>query len=353
MLRKFFAYFFVSLFFCSVASAADNVYTVDVSVDVTAENAAVAREKAMSAANRKAFETVVRKITVSQADAVLSALDDGQILNFIKEVSVVSEKTSSVRYMADLKVAINEAVLKAYLREKEIGTVVEDTSRIMVIPLFREFDTDEPMLWESNNLWRQAWMQKGPSNSLVQIFSIPESGANYALIDAKKAERFDANALEQLMRQNDARDVYVLDAVYDGIEGLKVKMTSYRHSSNAYETIKIAGDRSLPEELFKKAVDEVNAKIENGIKKTSVVESQQSEEIVVVFSYNGLREWLAMESRVRDIPYVKKLFVDAMGNNKVQFRISFVGGFDNLQNALNSRFLTLKEYDGFYTLNKI
>lgn len=353
MFNKICKYLLVSLLFCSSAAAADNVYTVDVSVDVTAENAAVAREKAMQAANRKAFETVVRKITTAQGASVLSALDDNQILNFIKEVSVVSEKTSSVRYIADLKVAINEAILKTYLNEKEIGTVVEDMSRIMVIPLFREFDSDEPVLWGNGNLWRNAWMNKAPRNSLVQIFSIPESGANYALIDAKKAEEFNQNALEMLMRENDVRDVYVLDAVYDGIEGLKIKMSSFRNGDNAYETIRVAGDRSQPDELFRRAVNEVSAKIENGIKTASVVESQQAEEIVVVYSYENLREWLAQESRLRDVPYIKKLFVDAMGNNKVQFRLNFIGGMDNLQNALNARFLKLKEYDGFYGLSKI
>lgn len=353
MFNKICKYLLASLLLCSSAAAADNVYTVDVSVDVTAENAAVAREKAMQAANRKAFETVVRKITTAQGASVLSALDDNQILNFIKEVSVVSEKTSSVRYIADLKVAINEAILKTYLNEKEIGTVVEDMSRIMVIPLFREFDSDEPVLWGNGNLWRNAWMNKAPRNSLVQIFSIPESGANYALIDAKKAEEFNQNALEMLMRENDVRDVYVLDAVYDGIEGLKIKMSSFRNGDNVYETVRVAGDRSQPDELFRRAVNEVSAKIENGIKTASVVESQQAEEIVVVYSYENLREWLVQESRLRDVPYIKKLFVDAMGNNKVQFRLNFIGGMDNLQNALNARFLKLKEYDGFYGLSKI
>ena len=343
----------VSLLFCPEVRAANSVYTVDVSVDVTAENAAIAREKAMQAANRKAFETVVRKITTSQGASVLSALDDNQILNFIKEVSVVSEKTSSVRYMADLKVAINDAILKAYLDEKEIGTVVEDTSRIMVVPLFREFDSDEPVLWGEGNLWRKAWMNKEPRNSLVQIFSIPESGANYALIDARKAEEFNQNALELLMRENEARDVYVLDAVYDGIEGLKIKVSSFRNGENAYETLKISGDRSQPDELFRRAVNEVSSKIENGIKTASVVESQQAEEIVVVYAYGSLREWLSVESQLRDVPYIKKLFVDAMGNNKVQFRLNFVGSIDNLQNSLNARFLTLKEYDGFFALNRI
>ena len=60
-LKFLFVISFVVLAFVGNVRADDSVYTVDVNVDVTDANASKAREKAMLSANRKAFETVVRK----------------------------------------------------------------------------------------------------------------------------------------------------------------------------------------------------------------------------------------------------------------------------------------------------
>ena len=136
---------FLSLFAFS-AQAQTSPYSVEVKVDVTDVNAAQAREKAMRSAYRQAFETVLKKLVSAQDAAMLSAMTDDQMVNFIQEVGIVSEKASDVRYIATLQVTINKAVLNAYLREKEIQTAVADKSKIVIIPIYREFEADRPLL---------------------------------------------------------------------------------------------------------------------------------------------------------------------------------------------------------------
>lgn len=333
------------------ARAESPVYTVDVSVDVTDVNAAQAREKAMVAANRKAFETVVQKITTAQGTRSLMNFSDEQILNFIKEVSVVSEKTSNVRYIADLKVTINENILKRYLNEKDVRTVVEAASKVVVIPVFREYEADKPLLWEDNNSWRFAWENKSPRNSLVKINSIPANAVSFAGINAEKAKAFDNAALEEVLLNNNANDVYVVDAVYDGIEGLKVQLSSLKNGSGL-ETIMIAGDRAQNAELMARAVDEVSAKIENKIKTASIAENQRMSSIEVVYNFASLKEWVATERLLKSIAYVRDLQVEAMGVGKVQFKLEFVGADDKIWTALRTQGLNLKKYDSFYLLER-
>lgn len=95
-----------------------SLYDAEISVDVTSENASVAREKAMSEANRQALMLVAGRLTTKEGASVLNHLNDNQVLNFIKEVTVESEKVSDVRYLAQLKISINGDILKAYLSEK-------------------------------------------------------------------------------------------------------------------------------------------------------------------------------------------------------------------------------------------
>ena len=338
------------LFFATSAAWAQNsIYTVNVNVDVTDVNAAAAREKAMSSAYRQAFDTVVRKLTTAQDAAKLSAMTDAQIVNFIKEISVVSEKSSNVRYIADLQVTLNEQILKAYLQEKEIQTAVADKSKIVIIPIFREFESDAPMLWESQNLWLAAWQQKPARESLVEIVALPDTPVSKAEITAEQAQTYDTAALQEVALNNNANDVYVADAVFDGIEGLKITLTSLK-STQAADVIRIPGDRKMAAQLLAHGVDEVSKRIEGKIKTANIAQSKMQSTISAIYNYNKLSDWVNVEKQLKSIPYVRKVQVDAMGAGKVQMKIDFVGSDERIWAALRNKGFNLKQFDNFYLL---
>lgn len=350
-LKFLFVISFVVLAFVGNVRADDSVYTVDVNVDVTDANASKAREKAMLAANRKAFETVVRKLTTSQGASALLGMSDNQIVNFIKEVSVVSEKSSNVRYIADLKVTVSEQILNAYMNEKEINSVVATASKIVVIPVFRKFPSDKPLLWEENNPWRQAWEAAAPRNSLVKITSLPLNDVSMAEINAEKALAFDLSALQEIALNNNANDVYVADAVYDGIDGVKIRLFSIK-SNNAEETVSVPGDRNQSADLFAQAISEVSSVIENKVKAADIAENRMINSIEVVFSFRNISEWVRVENQLKNIAYIRRLQVEAMGAGKVQFKLEFAGSDDKIWSALRSKGFNLKDYGDFYLLEK-
>ena len=117
----------MSIFFTLPAKAAEDYGTV-VSVDVSDVNAAVAKEKAMAQANREALNNVASQFVSSEGLAVLNALNDEQVAYFIKEATVLSEKSSDVRY-----ITIQDTVLRQYLYEKG---VVEELPRGAVDVLY-------------------------------------------------------------------------------------------------------------------------------------------------------------------------------------------------------------------------
>ncbi len=347
---KPFALVLVSLCFLSFSAwAQSSVYTVNVNVDVTDVDAAKAREKAMRSAYRQAFETIVRKLTSAQDAAKLSQMTDDQIVNFVKEVSVVSEKSSNVRYLADLQVTLNEPILNAYLQEKDIQTAVADKSKVVVIPVFRAFESDRPLLWDSANMWLRTWQQRPLSAGLIEIIPIPDTPISRAEIDAEKALTYDVAALREVALNNNANDVYVADAVFDGIEGLKVTLTSLK-SDKAAEVIRVPGDRNMSEFLLAHGADEVVKQIENKIKNVNLAQSRVQSSIAAIFNFQKLSDWVKAEKQLKSIPYVKKVQVDAMGNGKVQLKIDFVGTDERIWSALRNKGFNLKQFDDFYLL---
>ena len=345
---KFGLFLLAGILFCFGAAAADERYAVEVSVDVTDSSASAAQERAMNEANRAAVAAVAKRITTADGVARLSAMTDDQLINFIKEVSVVEEKSSAVRYIATLRVVLNEDMLKQYMKERDIPVMVQTNSKILVVPVFREFSSDAPQLWESSNMWKQAW-DAAPADGVVRLVSLPASGANYSIMDGRKAVAMDGEALDKLMRLNGADDVYVLDATYDGIDGLVIRAASY---SGDIRTIRVEGPRSSGMELFNKAVDEVKKQLENRITEKSLSEASLEDTIVVLYNFGRLPEWVAMEQELRSMNLVSNIETQALGAGRVQFKLSFVSSMDKLVQALRSRSIRLIEHGSYYTLEK-
>lgn len=351
-MKKIICLLFISIFATLSSAQAGNspTYSVDIYVDVTEDNAALAKEKAMVQANRTAFGTVARRITTQEGVDRLMTLSDDQILNFIKEVSINSEKASNVRYIANLKVIVNDELLKQYMDEKAISSAVLTASKVLIIPTFREFKTDTPMLWEANNLWRKVWEEESKNkDDIIEFISIPANGSNYASLDAKKAINLDNSAMEQISSLNNTTDIFVADAAYNGIEGISISVYSYQEGT--VEVVEVYGERSP--QLLLNAIAEVKKSIENRLKKQTVAENNQKNEIDALYNYETMSDWVNVERALKEVNGIDGIKMTAMASGRVQFKISFSGNLDKLMLKLNDHFFTLKPQGDFYMLEKI
>ncbi len=337
------------LLFSHNALSADERFTVEIKVDVTDKNASIAREKAMSSASVAAVNAVARKISTSVGSEKIAKLNENQILNFIKETSVLNEKTSDVRYMADLKIVINEELLKQYMEEREIPLVNKKDTSILIVPIFREFSDDKPMLWEADNPWKQAW-DKAQSSSAIKFLSLANTASNMEAIDANKASVSDSFAMERLQTISGSNDVYILDASYNGVEGIIITATSL---SGEHFNIEVAGTKSSGDELFDNAVVESKIQIEERILKASMEQAVQENELTVLFPFNSLGDWITAEQKIKGLNEITNMQVQAMAPKKAQFKIWFTGDINTLQNLLKRQGYRLINNDNYMLLEKI
>ena len=333
--------------FSSKTRAEDmSLYDVEMHIDVTSANASAAREKGMNDANRQAVMTVAGRLTTPEGTKVLEHLNNNQILNFIKEVTVEEEKVSDVRYMAKLKITINGDILKAYLSEKNAPYAMVEESKIIIIPLFREFRTDSPMLWEESNLWRKAWINNPLTSGPIKISALGDEASQK--ITAAQALQMNGIILDQIAGDNQTRNIYIADATYDGIDGLEINLSNY--ANGAQTIIKVPGMRNP--QLFTDAVQKVKEYLIGQAQQQTLAVNTAAQEITVLYTYANLRDWVNLQKTVKGSAGVTDLTTDALGNGNAQFKIKFNGTFDRLQRTLRDKRLNLTAYDGFYNLER-
>jgi hypothetical protein len=108
------------------AASAESYLTIDnVPVDVTAKNAAAAREQAIAVAQSKAFDQLIKQIVANPADQARLHPGQTQIESFVQDFGVDNERVSTVRYIGLYSVRFKESLVNKYLSDSGVTATNE------------------------------------------------------------------------------------------------------------------------------------------------------------------------------------------------------------------------------------
>ena len=132
--------------------------------------------------------------------------------------------------------------------------------------------------------------------------------------------------------------------------GVQVKIFAPSGRGGIEQTVTVPGNAD--DENLKTAVAKVKAIISERIKRYNLEEDNQKYEMMVLYEYKSVADWLRLLKELNKAPYVKSVKEDAIGAGRVQFRMEYTGSLNRLEQVLNSRGLNLQAYDGFYVIAK-
>ncbi len=95
----------------------------DVPVDVTAKDAAAARDQAIAAAQSKAFDKLVKEMVTNPGDQARIHPSQQEIESFVQDFGVENERTSAVRYIGVYDVRFRESLVRKYLADSGVSAI--------------------------------------------------------------------------------------------------------------------------------------------------------------------------------------------------------------------------------------
>lgn len=327
------------------SAAAESLYEAEVSVDVTAATVTEAKKKAMAKAARDGLTDIVLSISTADGAKEINKLNDNQLQHFISGIMVLMEKSSDVRYVADLLVTANEDILKAYMTENNIPVVVGEERTALVIPLLEKSDGSVD-LWSDENSWRQAFLQrKNLRKGNLRLQVIEKNLGNITAADAERVYSMPDEMFRELTEFNEAASVYVLK--YSEKDG-KVFVRGFPDGTTDVAEI-AAGDE--PATLIDKVLPFFkNVKIFATPAESEEEYPSTEEEFQVFYTYQKLGQWMALRKLLQDNPLVKNVRVVSMANGKVHFNFSYSGVFEKLQTNLGMNGYKLRDEGGYYAI---
>ena len=144
----------------ALAQNSSDIFTVrDVPVDETAATAADARQTALAVGQRRAFRRLMNRLVPEAHQSSIPALDSNLLQYYVLDFSVDNERTSAVRYLADLTFRFNADEVRNLLRSNSVGFAETRSKPLLVLPVFISPEAG-PTLWVDPNPWRETWARR-------------------------------------------------------------------------------------------------------------------------------------------------------------------------------------------------
>ena len=331
---------FFSLFLVFDVFAAPQ-FESDVSVDITASSVAEAKKLAMSKAVRDGLNNVVLSISTQESVDELNKLNDNQIQHFISEVMVLMEKSSDVRYIADLRISVNEGVLKSYITENNLPLVVGEDKDVLVVPLLEKEDGSLE-LW-GENIWRDTFAnKKNLRKGNLNINLIQKNLGNITVVETNRIFDMNENEYQEMSSFNNVEDIYVLKySLKDG----KVYVKYFPKGDVSEVLIEESSMSEMVEKVLPFFKDE--KKVSDKAQNSAVVE----ETFETIYNYPRLGKWMELKQLLESIPQVQDVKVISLAKGKVHFRFKYVGVIEKLQTTLGLKGYHLSKEGDLYAIN--
>ncbi len=336
-----------------------NPYEVSgVSVDVTAETAAAARQQALREGQEQAMTILLQRMTLKSDYPRLPGLSPDEITEYIQDFSVSEEKTSAVRYLAKLNYRFRASEVRELLRAFNIPFAETPSKPVLVLPVLRR--AGALLLWDDPNPWRSAWQQRSSQLSLVPTILPLGDLADVAAIGVDQVVQGDQQRLQAMAKKYEAGSVAVAFASirHDPARSLwvlDVTLTRYNLTIDPQTTVVtyVSEFGETAESLLARAAVQVTQLIEDNWKRDNLLQSARQEAIAVHIPIGGLRDWLVMKKKIGGVAVVRETELVQINKSEVQVILHYIGDVGQLIIAMEQADLALRGQGDVWTLEPL
>ncbi|NCC22211.1 MAG: DUF2066 domain-containing protein [Alphaproteobacteria bacterium] len=336
----------LAFFVGGALASTDSAYVVDrVQVDVTAEDAAMAREQAFNEAQVKAFRALAERLMSDEDVATFQPPDVDTISSLVQDFEIVSEQLSHVRYVGVYRFRFKERAVRDFFSRAGVAHTDVASKPVLIVPFYQW--GSRSLLWSDSNPWLAAWKQVGGRRGLVPVVVPIGDLQDMSDISEESALAQDWSQLESMRQRYGAGESLVLLAtpVWEGQGIVALQVNVYTavvgqlEYATSIEVRKTGGETD--EALFARAVQTIQGKLQQLWKNMTVVDPGQANELAVRVRFAGMPEWVATKAALDSIRMLDEVKIESLNPREARLRLRFKGDENRLRLALSQNDLTL------------
>jgi hypothetical protein len=321
-----------------------------VSVDASADSAASARPIAVAEGQRRAFTTLLRRLTLPDDHARLPRPTEALLNEVVAGFGIDEERTSATRYIGKISVQFRADAIRRLLQDNRLPYSETMSRPVLLVPVWQS--NDGARIWETDNPWREAWTRRPETEGGLVPLSIapamPSGGPSLERLFGSPDE------LRGLMRRGNFDDALLVVATQQSAEpgNMRVEIQIQHQGEAAFlgttETFTATGG-TLEETLISAAI-ELGRRIETRWKYASVIDLEKQGQLNVAAAFSGLADWNKLRSALGAVPIVRKVDVLQVSHRDAQILLDYYGEPAQLSTALAQRNIVLQQREGFWEM---
>jgi hypothetical protein len=340
------------------SGGADDIFTVrGVPVDVTAGNASIARDRAMAEAQATGFRLLFDRLTPDSLDQPRPNLPASQLEPMVEAVEVEEERTSAVRYLGRFTVRFRHASVRSWFQSNAIRYAELQAKPLLVLAV--DETGPQPVLWESETAWRQAWASL-PAGGLIPVLSPLGELQDINGISVGDVLTGDAAALDRMAHRYEAGGILVArltgtapgTQVTAGIHrtGQPVQSLTVAVPASGSQAPDSQARDSKVDDPVRGALAAAAARLVRMMEEewaaAHLLDTTSQAQLTAVAQFDDLAGWVQIRMRLGRVPAVARNRVLSVSRRSAELDLIHLGTVAQLQTALAQQDLQLVERPG-------
>lgn len=349
------------------AMASDNeLFTIqDVKVDVTADNAAIARQLAFQDAQVKAFNRLVKRLLSEEEAELLAAPDKEIIPSLIRDYEITNERLSTVRYIGTYTFRFKPKTVKEFLASAGMIFTDVGSQPVLILPYLQH--GYETILWDPQNDWLKAWQRiTSYKDALVPVIVPIGDLEDTQDISNDESLTYDYERLSRIVQRYRAGEAIIMIAIpswrdyyQSDPDKLPDRMTvmiyrTDRKKPEFAQNFSVMREPNQNKEAFMDmVVSEARKALRRDWKSRTMVDPQQNNKLTARITFSSMDEWIETKNTLDNVHGINDLNLLALSPQDAHIELLFNGSEQRLRLALQQARLTLSaprlDFDNLYT----
>lgn len=321
----------------------DRLFTIQaITLDETASRASEARRTALAKAELEAYEKLMRKLTQPEGRAKLPPLEAREIQAMISGIEVVSEQSSSRRYLATLNVRFEPGLVSQFLASHNVPHVLGTGRGILVLHAHKR--ALETLLWEPDQTLQAARQEVDWLNRIRQYVFARGEMAERALLTFEEVQNLQSRDAGTLARRYGVRSSLMISSAWtmaDGQNQLRYRFFSTDGDIAGENTIR---DTASEQSALVTMYDAVLDQIDSAWRAQLLVDTGVGDNLRVRIPTTDLATFNTVMERLGDVSLVSGVKTEEIGLPFSVISFDYTGREDQLILALRYAGLVLQDY---------
>lgn len=357
-------------------NALANSYTVEnIEVDVTADNAVQAREKAFEQAQIKGYEMLAERFLSPEEMQTFEAPDINTVSALVKDYEVTNEQLSAVRYKGVYKIRYSDKSFGLGANGQQMqGDGQMRRGDVLVIPFYES--NGHTFLWQVNpflEAWVRARSTGQAGRAIIPVGDIDDISS----ISDGQARNYDPSRLNAMRLRYQAKDIALMIAtpeeIGDGATNVTVSLYHVRpYGPELARQISVRGFAGeMPEQRYNRVVAEVSQVMNAGWQRDTAVPQQAAVQnnpahtqsgyvhqaplsgpvngLSAQVDFSSVREWVDIKRSIERAQGVKSVQVENMSPRSARVKVDYQGELASLRLSLQQVGIGLNNPQTVYT----